>query len=99
MEGRGTIQLRTRIERGFTIGHKRHRLVVRIDIEDHGPGIPQDLLEHIFYPMVTSRPGGSGLGLSIAQDIVAKHAGLIECASEPRQTVFSVYLPLESSDG
>lgn len=99
MERHGTIFLRTRSERQFTIGHKRHRLVLRTEIEDNGPGIPEALMEHIFYPMVTGRPDGTGLGLSIAQDIVAKHGGLIECTSRPKQTIFTIYLPLETSHG
>ncbi|OGI39581.1 MAG: PAS domain-containing sensor histidine kinase [Candidatus Muproteobacteria bacterium RBG_16_62_13] len=99
MHNAGTIRLRTRIERQFTIGHKRHRLVLRVDIEDSGPGIPEDLQEHIFYPMITGKPEGTGLGLSIAQDIAAKHGGLIECRSRPGETVFSLYLPLENSHG
>ncbi|MDH5512123.1 MAG: nitrogen regulation protein NR(II), partial [Gammaproteobacteria bacterium] len=89
IQHQGVIRLRTSIERGFTIGHKRHRLVLRADIEDNGPGIPEELQEHIFYPMVTAKPGGTGLGLSIAQDIIAKHGGLIECRSRPGHTVFS----------
>lgn len=99
LEGKGTIRLRTRVERGFTIGGHRHRLVLRAEIEDNGPGVPPDLLEHIFYPMVTGRAHGSGLGLSIAQDIVTKHGGLIECASRPGRTVFMLYLPLENGHG
>jgi len=99
MHNAGTIRLRTRIERQFSIGHKRHRLVLRVDIEDSGPGVPEDLLEHIFYPMITGKPDGTGLGLSIAQDIAAKHGGLIECRSRPGETVFSLYLPLENGHG
>ncbi len=99
LEGRGTIVLRTRVDRGFTIGQRRHRLVLRAEIEDNGPGIPPELLEHIFYPMVTGRADGTGLGLSIAQDIVSKHGGLIECESRPGRTVFTVYLPLENGNG
>jgi two-component system, NtrC family, nitrogen regulation sensor histidine kinase GlnL len=99
MAGRGKIWLRTRIERGFTIGQKRHRLVLRADIEDSGPGIPPDLMEHIFYPMVTGRADGTGLGLSIAQDIITKHGGVIECASRPGRTVFTLHLPLENDHG
>ena len=95
----GVIRLRTRIERNFTFGQKHYRLVLRTDIEDNGPGIPEEIREHIFYPMVTSKPGGTGLGLSIAQDIVAKHGGLIECDSRPGLTVFSIYLPVESGHG
>jgi len=92
----GTIKFRTRIERQFTIGQKRHRHVVRVEIEDSGPGIPEELREHIFYPMVTSKPNGTGLGLSIAQDIVAQHGGSIECSSRPGITIFRIYLPLEN---
>lgn len=99
LDGRGRIVLRTRIERGFTIGQKRHRLVLRAEIEDDGPGIPPELLEYIFYPMVTGRADGNGLGLSIAQDIVTKHGGLIECESRPGRTVFILYVPLENDNG
>jgi len=99
MGGKGTIRLRTRCERQFTIGQKRHRLALRVEIEDHGPGIPEELAPHIFYPMVTGKAGGTGLGLAIAQDIVHKHGGLIECASRPGQTLFTLYLPLENGHG
>jgi two-component system nitrogen regulation sensor histidine kinase GlnL len=94
----GCIGLRTGVERQFTIGHKRHRLVLRADIEDDGPGIPAELLDSIFYPMVTSKAEGTGLGLAIAQDIIDKHGGLIECMSHPGQTVFSIYMPLGNAD-
>ena len=92
----GLIVLRTRALRQFTIGMQRHRLVVRIDIEDNGPGIPEDLKETLFYPMVSGRANGSGLGLSIAQSIMNQHRGLIECESVPGKTVFSLLLPMES---
>jgi two-component system nitrogen regulation sensor histidine kinase GlnL len=95
--GRGTIELRTRVERGLTLGSERHRLALRVDVEDHGPGIPEELRERIFYPMVTGRPEGTGLGLAIAQDLVQRHGGLIAFESEPGRTVFSLYLPLENS--
>ena len=99
LEGRGTIVLRTRAERGLTIGQRRHRLVLRAEIEDNGPGVPADLIEHVFYPMVTGRADGTGLGLAIAQDIVTQHHGLIECDSRPGRTVFTLYLPLENGNG
>jgi two-component system nitrogen regulation sensor histidine kinase GlnL len=95
MNNHGELIFRTRVQRQFTIGSVRHRLVIQLDIEDNGPGIPADIIESIFYPMVTNRPEGTGLGLSIAQDIVAKHGGLIEVTSQPGQTIFSVFLPLE----
>jgi two-component system nitrogen regulation sensor histidine kinase GlnL len=99
MDGKGVIRLRTRIERQFTIGNRRHRLALRLEIEDNGPGIPEELQEHIFYPMVTGRADGTGLGLSIAQDIINRHGGLIEFSSRPRLTVFTLYLPLENAYG
>lgn len=89
------ITLRTRPLRQFTIGAIRHRLVLRIDIIDNGPGIPEALMETIFYPMVSGRANGSGLGLSIAQDIVHQYHGLIECESRPGHTQFSILLPLD----
>lgn len=96
LDGRGAIALRTRVERGYTLGGKRHRLALRVDVEDNGPGIPPELQEHIFYPMVTGRPEGTGLGLAIAQDILQRHGGLIEFTSRPGKTVFTLYLPVES---
>jgi two-component system nitrogen regulation sensor histidine kinase GlnL len=91
---KGVVTFRTRIERQFTIGQKRHRLAVRAEIEDTGPGIPEELREKIFYPMVTGKPEGTGLGLSIAQDIVDQHGGVIEFTSQPGRTVFRICLPL-----
>lgn len=88
------ICLRSRIERQLTIGQRRHRLVLRAEVEDDGPGVPIKLRETLFYPMVTSRAEGTGLGLSIAQDIARRHGGLIEYASRPGRTVFTLFLPL-----
>jgi len=99
LEGNGEIRLRTRIERGVSIGPKRYRLALRAEIEDNGPGIPPELMDHIFYPMVTGRSDGTGLGLSIAQEIITKHGGLIECSSQPGRTVFVMYIPLENGNG
>jgi len=92
----GRISLRTRILRQFTIGHKHHRLVVHIGIQDNGPGIPEAIREKLFYPMVTASEGGVGLGLSIAQSMINRHGGLIEFKSEPGKTLFSVLLPVEN---
>ena len=89
------IRLTSRVIRQFTIGTMRHRLVVRIDIADNGPGIPPELFDRMYYPMISGRADGSGLGLSIAQSIVGQHGGLIECESKPGSTIFSIYLPLE----
>ncbi|MEE4192283.1 MAG: nitrogen regulation protein NR(II) [Halieaceae bacterium] len=94
-EGPRVMTLQTRVHRQFTIGAKRHRLVCGIRISDNGPGIPEELRESLFFPMVSGRPEGSGLGLAISQAVVARHKGLIECDSEPGQTDFNIYLPLE----
>lgn len=94
----GQVRLRTRVLRQFTIGSIRHRLVLAIDIEDDGPGIPEELMDRIFFPMVSGRCGGTGLGLAIAQELVNQHQGLIECESRPGCTLFLVYLPLEPTD-
>lgn len=95
MDGRGSITLRTRAQRQFTIGHTCHRLALRVEIIDDGPGIKPDLKEAIFLPMVTGRSDGTGLGLSIAQSLINIHNGLIECESEPGRTKFTIYLPVE----
>jgi two-component system nitrogen regulation sensor histidine kinase GlnL len=94
----GTVVLRTRVQRQFTIGNTRHRLVLQLEIIDNGPGIPDEIREKIFYPMVTSGTGGMGLGLSIAQSIINQHKGLIECRSRPGNTVFTVFLPVETNN-
>lgn len=94
----GVITLRTRTQRQVTIGAVRHRLVIRIDVEDDGPGVPAEMIDRIFYPMVTSRPEGSGLGLPIAHYLVRRHEGMIECRSQPGETVFSIYLPLDAQE-
>ncbi|MBK8182693.1 MAG: nitrogen regulation protein NR(II) [Candidatus Competibacteraceae bacterium] len=94
LDGQGVITLRTRVQRQYTIGAKRHKLVGRLDVIDHGPGIPPEQQQQIFYPMISGRPNGTGLGLSIAQNIVNQHGGLIECASRPGETVFTLLLPL-----
>ena len=88
---------RTRIQRLVTINGVLNRSAVRVDIEDNGPGIPEEILESVFYPLVTSRAHGTGLGLSIAQNIMHQHNGMIECQSIPRKTIFSLYLPWESN--
>lgn len=92
----GKVCLRTRVLRQFTIGSHCHRLVLLAQVHDNGPGIPPELCNKIFFPMVSGHPGGSGLGLPIAQELIHQHGGLIECDSQPGDTSFSVYLPLES---
>jgi two-component system nitrogen regulation sensor histidine kinase GlnL len=92
--GQGTIVLRTRAVMNFTIGNLRHPVVVSIEIEDDGPGIPPELKDTIFYPLVTGRVDGTGLGLPVAQELISRHGGLIEFESRPGQTVFQLQIPL-----
>lgn len=92
----GQIELRTRVMRQLTIGNRRHRLVLQVQIRDDGPGVPTDIEDQIFFPMISGRQGGTGLGLPIAQELISQHGGLIECESCPGDTKFFVYLPLET---
>ena len=93
----GTIVLRSRIEPGFTIGETRHALVARVDVEDSGSGVPEELREQIFYPLVTGRIEGVGLGLALALDLAHRHDGLIKL-QPGSPTVFSLYLPLSKDE-
>ena len=88
------ITLRTRVVRQATLGRKRHRLAVELQVIDNGPGVPASIKERIFYPLVTGRPAGTGLGLSLAQTFIQRHQGVIECESMPEHTVFRILLPL-----
>jgi two-component system nitrogen regulation sensor histidine kinase GlnL len=94
IDDKGKITLKTRIQRSMTIGRKHHKLALKADIIDNGSGIDPDIMERIFYPMITGRAEGTGLGLSIAQSLINQHNGLIECHSEPGNTVFSIILPI-----
>jgi two-component system nitrogen regulation sensor histidine kinase GlnL len=94
LEGRGNITLRSRAVMNFTIGEHRHPVIASIEVEDDGPGIPPDLQDSVFYPLVTSRADGTGLGLPTAQDLISRHGGLIEFDSRPGRTVFQVRIPL-----
>ncbi len=96
MDGKGMLILKTRIYRQMTIGRKRYKLAIKCDLIDNGPGVDPDIMNQIFYPMITGRAEGTGLGLSIAQALINQHNGLIECTSEPGNTVFSILLPLEN---
>lgn len=94
---RGNIILRTRALSNVSLGSSRHRLVASVQVEDNGPGVPPELRTSIFYPLVTGRSNGTGLGLAVAQDLVTRHGGLIEFESEPGRTIFTLLLPLEES--
>jgi two-component system nitrogen regulation sensor histidine kinase GlnL len=99
LEGQGTLTLRSRAVTNFTIGDTRHRVIATIEIEDDGPGIPADMQDSIFYPLVTTRPDGTGLGLPAAQELLSRHGGLIEFESRPGRTVFSIRIPLDQTSG
>jgi two-component system, NtrC family, nitrogen regulation sensor histidine kinase GlnL len=93
------IRLSTRVARYVTLARRRHRLAIAIAVEDNGPGIAPSIRERIFYPLVSGREGGSGLGLTIAQTFVAQHNGMIECESQPGNTVFRILLPFSAQAG
>ena len=101
LDGQGTITLRSRAVTNFTIGDVRHRVIAILEIEDDGPGIPKDMQDSVFYPLVTSRPDGTGLGLPAAQELISRHGGLIEFDSRPGRTVFIMRIPLDqvTADG
>ena len=89
----GVLVFRTRALSNFTLRGKRYRLVLSAEVEDSGPGIPDDLLDTVFFPLITGRTTGSGLGLTIAQDLVSRNGGLVEFNSVPGATVFQMRLP------
>ncbi len=92
-----TIAIHSLVHRQFTIGRKHYPLVVNIRIEDNGPGIPSDIIDDIFYPMISGRAEGTGLGLAISQQLITQHKGLIECHCDNGKTTFSVYIPLTTA--
>jgi two-component system, NtrC family, nitrogen regulation sensor histidine kinase GlnL len=94
LDGSGRIVFRTRVVTNDAIGHRRCRQLACIEIEDDGPGVPEALRETLFYPLVTGRAGGSGLGLAVAQELVSRHDGLIEYSSRPGRTVFRMLFPI-----
>ena len=94
----GEIILRSRIVRNVTIGSKFYRLAATIEVIDNGPGIPEDMIDAIFYPMISGRPDGTGLGLPITHGIIHQHSGLIECESKPGTTKFTVSIPIGKSN-
>ncbi|WP_233236773.1 nitrogen regulation protein NR(II) [Bordetella sp. LUAb4] len=89
------ITLRTRVARRVMLAHRQHRMALVLSIIDNGPGVPEQIRDRIFHPLVTARPGGTGLGLSLAQDFVQQHGGIIEFESRPRHTEFRLVLPME----
>jgi len=94
MKGHGTIMFRTRVTRRITLAKKHYRLAICLDVIDNGPGIPEQIKDRVFFPLVSGRDGGTGLGLTIAQTFVHQHHGLIEVDSQPGRTCFTLLLPL-----
>ena len=90
----GQITFRTRVARQVTLAKRRFPLALELQVIDNGPGIPEDIRERMFYPLVSGRDGGNGLGLTLAQSFVLQHQGTIECLSRPGYTCFTVRLPL-----
>lgn len=99
MHGTGLIILRTRIRRNITIDKSFHRLGVLVEVQDNGPGIPKNLQDSLFYPLVTGRADGTGLGLYLVQNLVQRNGGAVACTSHPGETIFSVIFPLELTCG
>jgi len=92
--GDARITFRTRIRRQLTFGKQRYRLALELHVIDNGPGVPDSIKDRIFFPLVSGRDGGSGLGLTLAQTFVQQHHGLIECESVPGETDFKILIPL-----
>jgi two-component system nitrogen regulation sensor histidine kinase GlnL len=91
---KGDIELKTCVARQVTLAKSRHKLALELQVADNGPGIPDQIRERIFYPLVSGREGGSGLGLTLAQTFVQHHEGVIEVDSKPGRTCFRIVLPL-----
>jgi len=94
VQGDAQITLRSRILRQVTFGKQRYRLALELHVIDNGPGVPDSIKDRIFFPLISGREGGSGLGLTLAQTFVQQHHGMIECDSEPGRTDFKILIPL-----
>jgi two-component system nitrogen regulation sensor histidine kinase GlnL len=94
LKGDAEIVLSTRIARQVTFVKQRYRLALELHVIDNGPGIPEEIKDRLFHPLVSGRDGGSGLGLNLAQSFVQQHQGLIECESQPGRTDFKILIPL-----
>ncbi|MCF8198244.1 MAG: nitrogen regulation protein NR(II) [Sulfuritalea sp.] len=94
MQGKGEIHFRTRAARHVTLAKKHYQLALELQVIDNGPGIAPEIQDKIFYPLVSGRENGTGLGLTIAQSFIQQHGGTIEVSSRPGHTCFSIMLPL-----
>ncbi len=93
-EGDAQLTFKTRITRQVTFGKQRYRLALELHVIDNGPGVPDSIKDRIFFPLISGREGGSGLGLTLAQTFVQQHHGMIECDSAPGRTDFKILIPL-----
>jgi two-component system nitrogen regulation sensor histidine kinase GlnL len=93
-EGDAQLTFKTRITRQVTFGKQRYRLALELHVIDNGPGVPDSIKDRIFFPLISGREGGSGLGLTLAQTFVQQHHGMIECESVPGRTNFKILIPL-----
>jgi two-component system nitrogen regulation sensor histidine kinase GlnL len=94
MRGEGEITFRTRVLRQVTLAKKRYRLALELQVIDNGPGIAEEMHDKIFYPLVSGREGGTGLGLTLAQSFIQQHHGSVEVESKPQRTCFTIRLPI-----
>jgi len=92
-QGTAQIELKTRVARSVTIAKRRYKLAMDLHVIDNGPGIPREIIDRIFFPLVSGREGGSGLGLTLAQTFVQQHQGYIACDSRPGRTDFHIQIP------
>jgi two-component system nitrogen regulation sensor histidine kinase GlnL len=98
LEGEGNICLKSRVARQVTLAKRRYKMALELQVIDNGPGIPEEIRDKIFYPLVSGRDGGSGLGLSLAQSFIERHQGMIEVTSHPGYTCFTILIPVTGRD-
>ncbi len=98
LQGKGEIVIRTRVARQVTMSRRLYRIAAMIEIIDNGPGIPKDIQDKVFHPLFSGRENGTGLGLTIAQNYVQQHQGIIEVESEPGRTCFRLLLPFQANE-
>ncbi|MEO8039045.1 MAG: nitrogen regulation protein NR(II) [Betaproteobacteria bacterium] len=97
MSGAGNITFRSRVARRVTLAKKLYRLAIVLEVIDDGPGVAPDIRDRVFFPLVSGRDGGTGLGLTLAQNFVNQHHGIIELDSQPGHTSFTLLLPLRET--
>jgi two-component system nitrogen regulation sensor histidine kinase GlnL len=98
-QGSAVIELHTRVARNVTISKQRYKLALDLHIKDNGPGIPEEIKDKIFFPLVSGKEGGSGLGLTLAQTYIQQHFGFIGCTSTPGSTDFQMQMPFRVKSG